>query len=188
MPLCSICKTKFKPKYSTLEKWCSEDCEYEYNVKQAVKAGLKERLRLAKERKQKDKAVMSAMKERSMTLQDWIKLCQIVFNSFIRLRDKDRECISSGRPLTGKYDAGHFRSAGAYPNLRFEEDNCHGQTVHDNRDKHGNLIEYRERLIVRIGMERFEALEAKKNIPRNYTIPEVKELIQYYRQKIKELK
>jgi hypothetical protein len=51
----------------------------------------------------------------------------------------------------------------------------------------GNLIAYRERLIKRIGIERFEALEALKQVPMHYTIPEVKELIKTYRNKIKEL-
>lgn len=125
--------------------------------------------------------------EKLMTLSDHIQLCQKVFNTYIRLRDKGKPCISSGRPLIAKYDAGHYYSCGAYPNLRFNEDNCHGQSVHDNRDKHGNLIEYRERLIERIGMERFLTLEAMKNISRNYTIPEIKEMIALYRSKIKQL-
>jgi hypothetical protein len=63
----------------------------------------------------------------------------------------------------------------------------HGQSVHDNRDLHGNLIAYREGLIKRIGVERFDALEALKQVPRHCTIPEVKELIKTYRNKIKEI-
>jgi len=42
-------------------------------------------------------------------------------------------------------------------------------------------------LIARIGIDRFNELEAVKNVPRHYTIDEVKELIQEYRNKIKQI-
>lgn len=123
-----------------------------------------------------------------VTTSDWLQLLQQVFNTYIRERDKDKPCISSGRPLIGKYDAGHYFSTGAFPNLRFEEDNCHGQSVHDNRDKHGNLAEYLPRLIERIGQERFDALVAKKNDRLSLSEDQIKEKIAYYKQRIKELK
>ena len=54
------------------------------------------------------------------------------FNEFIRLRDADQPCISCGAtnpPVKpgGQWDAGHFLGRGAYPELRFEELNCHKQ-------------------------------------------------------------
>jgi Bacteriophage Lambda NinG protein len=52
---------------------------------------------------------------------------------------------------------------------------------------HGNLIAYREGLIARIGVDRFNELESLKNVPRHYAITDVKELIQNYRNKIKQL-
>lgn len=183
MPKCKICGKKFTAKFSSFEKACSQECA----VKVALAAAEKFRKEREKERKKENAQWKANKKEELMSLSEWIRLAQIVFNKYVRLRDRDKPCISSGRPLTGKYDCGHYYSTGAYPNLRFEEDNAHGQTVHDNRDKHGNLIAYREGLIQRIGMERFTALEQKKNTVRKYTISEVKELIQHYRDKIKEL-
>jgi hypothetical protein len=183
MPKCKICKCKFTAS-SSLKPTCDNyDCKVAYALKVA------EKNKAARERKvKKDHREWKARtKEKLMTLSDYTQICQKVFNTYIRIRDKDLPCISSGRSLKGKYDAGHYYSTGAYPNLRFHEDNVHGQSVHDNRDLHGNLIAYREGLIKRIGMERFEALEALKQVRRHYTIPEVKELIQIYRNKIKEL-
>lgn len=175
MPRCKICREPYKYKYSSLtQKTCLKpECLAAWG-KQLV----------AKESKKwvKDK------REELKTTKDWLQLLQVVFNTWVRERDKGKSCISSGRPLTGKYDAGHFWSTGAYPNLRFHEDNCHGQTVHDNRDKHGNLNEYRPRLIERIGQERFDAMEAMKNRPLKLTLPEIKDLIKHYRAETKILK
>ena len=47
----------------------------------------------------------------------------------IRLRDKHQPCISCGKPLEGKYDAGHFFQQ-QNNRSRFNEDNVHGQCVH----------------------------------------------------------
>ena len=185
MPTCRICKSKFTPRFNTIQPTCNErECMTAYALKVAEK---NKAAKVSKE-KREQREWKSKAKEKLMTLSDYIQICQRVFNTYIRMRDKDRPCISSGRPLKGKYDAGHYYSTSAYPNLRFNEDNVHGQSVHDNRDLHGNLIAYREGLIARIGIDRFKELEAVKNIPRHYTIDEVKELIQIYRNKIKQIK
>jgi hypothetical protein len=169
---------------SSLKPTCDQyDCKVAYALKVAEKNKAARELKEKKDHRE----WKAKTKDKLMTLSDYIQICQKVFNTYIRMRDKNELCISSGRPLKGKYDAGHYYSTGAYPNLRFHEDNVHGQSVHDNRDLHGNLIAYREGLIKRIGIERFEALEALKQVPRHYTIPEVKELIKTYRNKIKEL-
>jgi hypothetical protein len=52
----------------------------------------------------------------------------------------------------------------------------------------GNLLAYREGLIDRIGIDRFNQLDALKNVPVHYTITEVKDLIALYKLKINELK
>jgi len=71
--------------------------------------------------------------------------------------------------LTGsRVDAGHYRSRGAAPHLRFNVFNCHAQSVKDNRHLSGNIVEYRMRLIERIGLERVERLEQDHSY-RKYT-------------------
>ena len=152
--------------------------------------------KLAKQREQIakkiDRQLTKERKEALKTRNDWIKETQVAFNAYIRERDKDQTCICCGKPLGesklgGGYDAGHYRSTGSAPHLRFHEDNCHAQRKHCNNWKSGNAVDYRLGLIKRIGIERVEALEAD-NEPRKWTIDELKELKQKYKDKLKELK
>ncbi len=85
------------------------------------------------------------------------KLAQYEFNAFIRRRDEGKPCVSCGnaRPT----QAGHYFSAGHYPGLAMNENNCHLQCVRCNMYLSGNLREYREGLIKRIGEEQFRKLE-----------------------------
>jgi hypothetical protein len=122
-----------------------------------------------------------------MTKSDYLNICQKVFNTYIRTRDKDKNCISCNKKLVGKYDAGHFFSVGAYPNLRFNENNVFGQCVHCNRDKHGNVKEYDLRLQNILSIEEYNQLLNDRNKPALLTIEDIKELIAIYRVKTKEL-
>lgn len=124
-------------------------------------------------------------KERLKTHSEWLNDLQKVFNKYIRLRDIGKPCISCNNPLIGKYDAGHYFSVGAYPNLRFNEDNVHGQCVACNQHKHGNGNEYSLMLPIRIGQERFDNLLKSRNEPLKLTTEEIKEKIAYYKSKIK---
>lgn len=141
-------------------------------------------------RKQADKAERKARKERLEKLKsraDYLKELQTVFNKFIRLRDKDLPCVSCGRFHQGQWHAGHYRSVGDCPELRFNEDNVHKQCSVCNNHKSGNAIEYRIGLVERIGVERVEFLERKDHPPLKLTIDEIKDLIKVYRAKCREL-
>ena len=126
------------------------------------------------------------MIENTRTRTEWLSLLQIVFNKYIRLRDAGKPCISCDRPLTSKFDAGHFFSVGRYPNLRFCEDNVHGQCVHCNQHLHGNHLEYNERIQHRISSFNYVVLMNKRNDDLKLTLDEIKELIKVYKLKIKE--
>lgn len=168
---CKVCKTKFEPRYNSVQPCCSVSCAYQY----------------AKDLKEKKwKKEKAKRKKELMTLQDWLKICQTHFNKYIRLRDKGNNCISCNKPAK-KENAGHYRSVGGNPELRFNEENVYLQCEYCNTYQHGNLIEYRKNLVNKIGLERVEWLEGKHE-PKKYTIPEVKELIEYYKAKIKEFK
>lgn len=155
----------------------------------------------AKSERAKAKAVKAAQKvERETTrarkealkrIPDLIKEAQIVFNAFIKARDRlaGYPCVSSGRVLDwsgNMVDAGHYRSTGAASHLRFNEDNCHAQSKHDNQYKSGNAVEYRIRLIERIGLERVEALE-NDNQPKKWERDELIAIKAKYKAKLKEL-
>jgi hypothetical protein len=126
------------------------------------------------------------MIENTRTRTEWLALLQIVFNKYIRLRDANKPCISCDRTLTSKFDAGHFFSVGRYPNLRFCEDNVHGQCVHCNQHLHGNHLEYNERIQHRISSFNYVVLMNKRNDDLKLTLDEIKELIKVYKLKIKE--
>lgn len=103
------------------------------------------------------------LKYKNISTPNLKKKAQIVFNAWIRKRDEGKQCISCNSYNTAH--ASHFMSAGNYNFLRFHEDNVHSSCVKCNTYLHGNLIEYRKRLIKRIGIERVEYLEnaAKAN-------------------------
>ncbi|MCV4343302.1 recombination protein NinG [Pseudomonas capsici] len=129
-----------------------------------------------------------ALKSRS----DHMREAQIAFNAYIRLRDQlaGHLCISSGRALDwsgNQTDAGHYRSVGSAPHLRFDERNCHAQSKQDNRFLSGNAVDYRVGLIARIGLEAVEALEADQSV-KKYTIDDLKAITAQYRAKVRELK
>lgn len=92
---------------------------------------------------------------------------QAAFNSFIRIRDFGEPCISCGL-YKEIVDAGHYRSVGAAPELRFDEDNCHGQCRECNGFKSGNQQAYRENLIEKIGADRVDALETERGVQRRF--------------------
>lgn len=138
-----------------------------------------------------ERAKIRAAKERLKTRSDHTREAQAAFNSYIRERDRAAgyRCISSGRVLDwsgNAVDAGHYRSIGSAPHLRFDERNCHAQSKLDNRYLSGNAVDYRIGLIARIGLEAVEALEADQE-PRRYTIEELQEIKRKYRGLTREL-
>ncbi|VEE10697.1 Bacteriophage Lambda NinG protein [Chryseobacterium gleum] len=176
---CVVCGEDFMP-FKTTERVCSLTCALAYAKSDVDKKNAKAWRKEKKIRKEKLK-----------TQSDWLQDLQKDFNTFIRLRDRDKPCISCGTTRTDiKYDAGHFWTTGGFPNVRFDEDNVHKQCSNNcNLKKSGNINEYRPRLIEKIGIERFEALEFKaRNGVLKLSIPEIKEKIEYYRLKIREMK
>jgi hypothetical protein len=170
MKSCKKCGETFTP-FSTLDKHCYV-CK---KTEQALK-------NLAKIKKEKVKK----QKEDLLTTSDYLKLAQQVFNKWVRLRDKDKGCISCGNPLGAKYDAGHFWSAGGHSAVRFHPKNVHAQCVACNQHKHGNLIAYREALINKIGLESYAWLESFAHDTKKWDKEELKEIISLYKKKIKD--
>lgn len=131
------------------------------------------------------KKTKAKMKTDLMTLQDYLKLAQITFNKYIRLRDKGNVCISCQKKPK-KENAGHFYNANNHYNVRFDENNVHLQCEHCNTFLSGNLINYRENLLKKIGEGEFQLLEAEANKTRKFTKEELKEIINTYKKKIKQ--
>lgn len=128
-------------------------------------------------------------KDKLKTRSDYAEDTKRAFHEFVRIRDlyAGFTCICCLRPLVpGEYDAGHFRSVGSSPHLRFDERNVHSQTKHCNRWKGGRYFEYEKGLRARMGDSFVDELKADQ-MPRKHTIDDLKELRKFYKAKTKEL-
>lgn len=147
--------------------------------------------RKVKQDKAEERAKIVTRKAALKTIPQLLREAQVAFNAFIRTRDRAAgyPCISSGRPLDwsgNAVDAGHYRSVGAASHLRFNEDNVHAQSKHENQFLAGNAVDYRINLIARIGLARVEALEADNRVHR-WTHDELRAIRDEYRAKLKQL-
>ena len=167
--ICNQCGKEFIP-FNSITPVCSYVCALKFNSKKEVDKRVKE------------------LKKGLLTHSDYLNALQVVFNTYIRLRDKGKGCISCGISLISKFDAGHFYSVGAYSGVRFNENNVHGQCVHCNQHLHGNLLEYSKRLPQRIGTKAYKELELNRHQSNKLSIPEITELIAKYKLLIKEMK
>lgn len=109
-------------------------------------------------------------------------------HAYIRERDKGKPCICCGKPLGDTYHAGHWIPSGQNPLIRYDEDNIHGQRVDCNYFKGGDSGDYEKNLIERIGLDRVQALKAKKGGTVKRTAEDYAEIERYYKQKLKELR
>ena len=170
---CDTCKTWFPP-YSTLATACSLKCA----IAQAKEA-----------EKKKARKALKEGREKLKTLTDHLNDAQTACNAFIRERDRHEPCISCGtRKPDIQYCAGHYKTRGGHPELRFHPLNIHKQcNQYCNMQLSGNISNYRPRLIEKIGLENVEWLEGKQET-QNLTIEDANEIKVYYREQLKILK
>lgn len=158
---------------------CSPACA----IIDAPRNQAKARKALAQVERREIKIRKEALKSRS----DHMKDTQQAFNEWVRNRDAALPCVSCGRHHEGKYDAGHYRTVGSNPALRFEPMNCHRQCSPCNTQLSGNIVNYRIELVRRIGITNVEWLEGPHE-PQKYTVEELKALTAKYRALTRELR
>ena len=105
--------------------------------------------------------------------------------------DRNKPCISGGTSWKSDFDAGHLFSVKQFSGIRFNEFNCHAQSIGENRHNYGNFESYILNIKDRIGTDEFDKLkkranECKRN-PKKWTIHKVLEIKKYYLKKIKEI-
>ena len=163
---CKVCKEIFQT-VRPLQTCCGPACA----------------MQLVKEVKvRKDKRETKTKLDALQTKPQLVKKAQTAFNAYIRARDAGRPCISCDKPLgdaPNTYDAGHYRSVGSAPHMRFVEDNVHGQCKHCNNWLGGNVVEYRKRLLERIGEHQLNLLESDSTL-RKYTKEGLIEIARHY--------
>lgn len=154
---CKSCGVSFVPVRS-LQAACSVPC--------ALAIAAKQKAQKEARAKREERKSIAERKAELKTRSDFIKEAQAVVNKVARLRDQlaGHGCISCGaRPdarFGGAMDAGHFRSVGSAPHMRFFLPNIHLQCKRCNRDLGGSHTEYRKGLVERITIERVEEIES----------------------------
>jgi len=118
-----------------------------------------------------------------------------IFSQYIRMRDclKTTGCLSWGLCITcGKryhiklLQAGHFIPGRHNANL-FSEYGTHAQCYNCNINLKGNTLEYRRRILSLYGTGYDEILEEQDKEIKKFTITELEEMKETYKEKIKEL-
>jgi len=184
---CSVktCRASFVPKVS-FQSWCSPDC--------AVVIARDKQEKKRKSLASIERREIRVRKEKLKSRADHLREAQAAVNEYVRLRDAHLPCIScDSMPndndlMTGsRWDAGHYRSVGACPELRFEPLNIHRQCVKCNRNLSGNAVEYRIRLVQRIGADKVAWIEGPHQ-PQKLAVDEIKNIKAEYRAKTRELK
>ncbi len=164
--------------------YCSQGC--------ATEAGNKKQKAAIDNKKAKEFKEMKDRVDSQGNKSKLMQRAQAAFNAFIRARDEKQSCIScettkSFSGLTGSsWDAGHYRSRGACPELRFNEDNCFKQCVKCNRDDSGNVVNMRLGILTRIGEKRLAVVEGPHR-PKKYTADELRDIATEYKAKLKAL-
>lgn len=141
---CTGCKERFKSDsmiklpagyFHSIE--CASDYAYQKQQKQKERQIAKNK-RDSKAKEKARRAQHRADKEAIKPLSKLTSEAQAAFNSYIRIRDYHDPCISCGKSrevieheqgwkVGGCWDAGHFKTRGAKPQLRFNLWNCHKQ-------------------------------------------------------------
>lgn len=123
------CRKHFTPLRDN-QSVCSYECSVKYSKELKDKAEKKDKLNWQKEKKNRT--------DELKTHSDWSKELQIEVNTIVRLIDKGAPCISSLRNGNEQMQGGHRFSCGAFPQLRFNLFNIHGQTASENMYNSGN--------------------------------------------------
>lgn len=137
---------------------------------------------------------------KKMSVSYWKKRLWPLVSEYIRRRDTDENgtvrCVTCGRWKGWKYgDAGHFiegrRNSIVYDprNIHFQCKGCNGNLRDGNtsRNKEETARRYEVYMIKRYGQEVVDELRRKDKETKNWSIPELQELIKVYKEKLKAL-
>lgn len=177
---CKQCRTRYMPAENArpFENWCSPEC----GALLARAAQMKAQER----RRQKEARELKARKEAIKPRSKWLSEAQKAVNAFVRIRDHGRPCISCDWPDDGRSQrhASHYRSVAAASAIRFSTWNIHASCAQCNTMKSGNLLEYRIRLVKKIGQERIDWLE-QQNQTADYSIEYLKRVKRIFTKRAK---
>ncbi len=163
------CGETFSP-WSSLQKVCSPMCAIAFANQEAARKYRAETREMKRKFNETDRTYQT-------------KKAREACHRYILKRDEREGCISCGIE-TGKMEAGHYKTVGHAPELRFTEDNIHKQCSQCNNFKSGNIPGYRVGLVKKIGEARVAHLE-RSHPPQNLTIEDLKDIQWWYKQKLR---
>ena len=145
-------------------------------------------LRAVSQKKMKENPDVAPKKRKRRSEPNYVMDMDKVFQYYIRLRDVMPGgygyCISCGKVKPFNHlQAGHFFSR-KHMSTRWNEDNVNGECEWDNCWNGEHLLTYKENLIKKIGMQRFQMLEVESRQTRKWSNFEIKAMIKHYSQKI----
>lgn len=194
-PRCKHCKVKFTPE--RVGQIVHADCVVPYMEAQIAKRQAKQRAE-QKVKAKVEQAVFRKRKRAIRRLSEFRADAQKAFNAWVRARDADLPCVScdeTSLPMLpgGQWDAGHFLSRGAYPELALEPLNCWRQCKSCNAGS-GKFAhkartvaqKYEDELLNRIGPEKLAWLKGPHEATK-YTREDYEEIEATYKAKLKEL-
>ena len=160
---CKYCLERYTPKYSTTEPCPKYECRLRHLEANTAKINRANKAIARNEIKSYAQRLGEAKK---------------VFQRWIRLRDKDKPCISCGSISSTVWDGGHFKKAELYSGVIFNEYNVNIQCGKCNRFLGGNELNYRTGLIAKIGEQAVLNLEhlAEMSRMKKYTNEELEEI------------
>lgn len=158
-------------------RFCNKDCAISWAIENQQKG--RDKLAQA-ERKEFIKAKKNNLKTRKDAAK---KSC----HDYIRARDSGKGCICCGKPLGNNFHAGHFLESGNSPQVRYDEDNIHGQRLDCNFFKGGDSGDYHTNLIAKIGIARVNLLKNLAGGTVKRTAEDYLVIEKYYKDKLKEL-
>lgn len=177
------CKTCTRPCQSGRRGLC--DLCYSKEQKEKERANKKAQAERSKLRKAK------AVQKRRESIPVLKKKLDEVFSKFIRLRDTNDEgigyCVDCGARVTWEHiQCGHFMVRERM-STRWDEQNCAGQRDGCNMEGSGRQYEMGLGLDQRYGKGTADKLVAMSHHTRQWTPPELQELIEQYKIKVNEL-
>lgn len=198
---CPECRVMFTPVRSS-QAVCGEiECAIAYGKSEKGQASAKKALadvgrRDIKVRKEALKSRADHLKDAEKAVRDYRRTYELSIGSGCISCGESQESIlnAQGWKTGGAFDAGHFLGKGARPELRLVPSNIWLQCKSCNAGsskfaRKGETVSqgFRTGLIVRIGLEAVEAMEAD-HTPRKETVEQLKAITAEYRAKTRELK
>ena len=172
MAKCKFCKKDFTQFNSTISV-CGYQCAIEWGKLHPKKTSIK----------RVNSQLKSEAKEKLETYSQKVNKAKVIFQKWIRERDKDLPCISCGTTKASMWHASHFKKAETFSGVIFHELNTWKSCSKCNVFLNGNELKYRENLVKKIGVKQVEALEQLANETRTkkWTIEELQTIKTKYK-------